>query len=402
MSHSVASPLLPPETLATLRPAAPPARSVTADLRLIYWGLTDWEGLRQRPQHLAAALAGSYNVLYVRPAPLSRRRRGPLPLAVEHLSDRLTLLRPRLLSPGRLGFIRRLNEAIATRAIRRHLGASEPVALWLSHPDQASQIGRYGERLVVFDLMDDHAAFKRGAAAARMAAAELNLLRRAGLALASSDELAARARAAGARPLLVPNAVEFERFAAAAVEPLPLPAPLTAIPGPRLLFYGTVGPWVDTALLGALARARPDWSLALVGETAGGDLAPLGGLPNVHLLGRQPYAALPAFLQHCDLCLLPFVQSALTRAVDPVKLYEYLAAGRPVVATPLPELDKCGDLIARAAGPDEWLATIARQLAAPEPAATRQARLAFAAAHTWQDRAALIVDAIEERLALSK
>ena len=374
-------------------------QDTASDLQLVYWALTGWEDLRQRPQHLAAALAQRNTVLYIRPVPLSRLRHGrPLPPAVEHLSDRLCLLRPRALSPGRLRAVARLNDARAAAMVRRHLDPGRPVVLWLGHPDQAGQIGRCGEALVVFDSMDYHAAFKQGAAAARMAAAELSLLRRADLVLTSSADLQARAEAAGARAVPVPNAAEFEHFAAAATRPLAAPTEIAGLPRPRLLFYGTLGPWLDTGLLAAIARSRPDWTLLVMGPPAGANLALLAGRPNVHLLGWRPYETLPAYLQHADACLLPFVADALTRAVDPVKLYEYLAAGKPVIATPLPELDKCGDLIDVVTTPAAAVAAVERHLLAPDDSERRWRRLAFAAEHTWEQRAAAAVAAIKAAL----
>lgn len=391
---------LPTETIERLRVVAPPAVPAT-DCQIVFWGLTDWEGLTQRPQLLAQELSRRYRVLYVRPAPISRRlrQRGPRPPAVEHLSDRLLVLRPSALSPGRLRLFARLNDAWATHRVRTQLRPDLPAVLWLSHPDQAPQIGRYGERLLVFDEMDYHAGFKAGPSRAAMAAAEHRLLRRADLVFTSGLDLQTLAEAAGAHPLLVQNGVLFEHFAAAAIHPLPEPAPIAGKGQPRLLFYGTFGPWLNTGLLAAIARSRPGWTLVLFGGGYGADLGQLAGLPNVHQLGWQPYALLPAYLQHAAVCLLPFHDTPATRAMDPVKLYEYLAAGKPVVATPLPELAKWGDLVDLATTPAEVIAAIERHLRSPETAERRQQRLAAAARHTWAARAATISAELEAALA---
>lgn len=322
-----------------------------------------------------------------------------MPPLEERLDDRLTIVRPRVLSPGRVQGVAALNHARVGAAVRPRLDRVRPVILWLSHPDQASQIGRYGEQIVCFDLMDNHGAFKSGAARTQMARAEQRLLRRVDLVFTTSSELQARALAAGARTVLVPNAVEYDLFATAATQPLPAPRRLARLPRPRLLFYGTLGPWVDTGWLAAVARSRPEWSIVVIGPAAGADLAPLDGLPNMHQLGRQPYDSLPAFLQQADVCLLPFAVDDLTSAVDPVKVYEYLAAGKPVVATPLPELAKFGDLVDIAATAEEAVAAVERHNRVPEDEARRRIRLAFAARHTWEARGAIIGAAIEAALA---
>lgn len=395
-----AAALLPRPAVAALCRPAQPSEPMLA-FQIVYWALTDWQQPRQRSQHLAEQLSRRCPVLYVREMPASQAV-GPsgrsLPPVVERLNERLCLLRPRVLSPGRLPVVARLNDRLVIRAIQRQLDPARPVVLWLSHPDQARLIGRFDERLVCFDSLDYHAAFKRGEAQAAMAAAELSLLRRADLVFASSDDLLRRAQAAGAHAWLVPNGVEFERFARAATEPLAAPAELAPLPQPRLLFYGILGSWIDTTLIAGIARARPSWSIILIGRVTGADLRPLANLANVHRLGPRPYPALPAYLQHADVCLLPFVDSELTRAVDPLKLYEYLAAGKPVVATPLPELAKCGDLVDLAPTAAAAVAAIERQRAAPEPAERRLARLAFAAQHTWEARAAAIAAALAAAL----
>ncbi|MCC6628521.1 MAG: glycosyltransferase [Chloroflexi bacterium] len=389
-----------PAVAALLQPlGAPPAAPLPA--QIVYWGLADWDAPRQRSQHLAERLSQVAPVLYLREMPLSavvRARGRGVPPTVECPSDRLTLLRPRLLSPGRLALVARANTERLVDAVRRALDPALPVVLWLSHPDHAVLIGRVREMLVCFDSLDFHAAFKTGGAAATMAAAELSLLRQADLVFTSSDALQERAHAAGATSTLVPNGVDFERFAAAATTPLPAPADLAALPRPRLLFYGTFGPWVDLALVAGIARTRPDWSIVLIGPVAGADTRPLIGLANIHQLGVRPYDTLPAYLQHTDVCLLPFVQDPLTAAVDPLKVYEYLAAGRPVVATPLPALARCGDLIERVTSAPEAVAVIARLLAAPPDDAARRRRLAFAAEQTWAARGAVVTAAIAARL----
>ena len=337
-------------------------------------------------------------MLYVRAQLLSRLVRDrKAQSGVEPPNAGLVVLRPLALSPGRLPSVARLNAHLATRLVRRHLVPSDPVVLWLSHPDQASQIGRYGEALVCFDSMDYHAAFKRGRARAAMAAAERDLLTRADLVFTSSEDLRARARAAGARAALVPNAAEVEHFARAA-GPLPEPADLARLGRPRLLYYGTLGPWLDVGWIAGIAHARPDWTVILIGPRAGADVGRLAGLPNLALLGPRPYAALPAYLGHTDVGLLPRVAGDLTRAMDPVKVYEYLAAGRPVVATPLAELAKYGDLVDIAATPAAAVAAIERHLRVADDGPRRE-RQGFAARHTWQARGALVSAALEAALA---
>jgi glycosyltransferase involved in cell wall biosynthesis len=393
--------LLPSPAGAGNGPSGVPDYTPSQRLQIVYLALTDWEGSRQRPQHLALELSRAHRVLYVRPVPLTRwlRDRGRIPLrpTVERVNQSLELVRPRLLSPGRIGRVARWNGRMVASYVRRLLDPTLPTVLWLSHPNQASQIGSYGEQLTCFDWMDYHAAFKDGAEREIIETAELGLLRGADLFFASSQDLVRRARQLSVEAVRVPNAADPEYFAMAATTTLPCPPEIEALPRPRLLFYGTFGPWVDTTFLRALALTRPDWPLVLVGAITDDTSDALRDLPNVHWLGWRPYEELPPYLQHADVCLLPFRTGSLTRAVDPVKLYEYLAAGKPVIATPLDEFAKCGDLVDVVTCAEQAASVIEEHLQAPEPAERRLKRMAFARENTWKHRAATVLEALDQR-----
>lgn len=112
--------------------------------------------------------------------------------------------------------------------------------------------------------------------------------------------------------------------------------------------------WVDVELLAAVADARPDWSIVLIGEAAT-DVEALRSRSNVHLLGRRAYAMLPRYAAAFDVGLIPFRVNELTRAVNPIKLREYLAAGLPVVSTPLPECEGYGEWVRIARGAEDFV-----------------------------------------------
>lgn len=107
---------------------------------------------------------------------------------------------------------------------------------------------------------------------------------------------------------------------------------------PTLGFYGVLDERLDLALLGAVAARRPGWDLVLVGPIA--TIAPedLPRQPNLHYLGQRPYEALPGYLAGWDVCLMPFAHNEAARSISPTKTLEYLAAGKPIVATSLPDV----------------------------------------------------------------
>ena len=198
--------------------------------------------------------------------------------------------------------------------------------------------------------------------------------------------------------LAAPNVADTALFARA-LGPAPADPAIDALPRPRLVFTGAISAIkLDIELLAGLARARPDWSLALVGPVGLGDphtdVAALEREPNVHLLGKRAYEQLPAVLRGADAGLIPYVRSELTDSIFPMKVYEYLAAGLPVVSTPLPALEGVAD-VAIAADAAGFRERLEAELATDSP--TRRAeRSRSAEAHSWDARLREIASAIEK------
>ena len=150
-------------------------------------------------------------------------------------------------------------------------------------------------------------------------------------------------------------------------------------------------------MLAALARVRPAWSFALVGPVGTGDpgtdVSALSEEPNIHLLGTRTYEQLPAVLRVADAGLIPYARNALTESIFPMKVYEYLAAGLPVVATPLPALAGIDEV---ATAPDaEGIARLLEEAMAGDSPERRAERSRAAAAHSWERRLEEIAAAVE-------
>jgi teichuronic acid biosynthesis glycosyltransferase TuaH len=196
------------------------------------------------------------------------------------------------------------------------------------------------------------------------------------------------------------NGVDFEIFDAAYRAPR-LPDEITALPAPRIGYAGALAEWIDLELLAATARSFPDASVVLVGPAVGPGIDPRAffeSLPNVHWLGAKPHEALPHYVLACDVCLIPFRSTALTRGVNPNKLWEYLALGKPVVATDFsPFIHEFGAVVRVGATPPAFVAEVRDALAgaaAPDPAAVA-ARRELARAHGWDRAAAAMVQLCE-------
>jgi GT2 family glycosyltransferase len=225
-----------------------------------------------------------------------------------------------------------------------------------------------------------------------MLAEEAALLRTSDVVVTTSRALHEECSAFNPQCVLIPNATAFDHFA---VFVGAIPRWLQALQKPVIGYYGAIADWFDTALVGQMARMRPQWSFVLVGNTATADLRPLDGMPNVHLTGEQPYKRLPAYLHSFDVCLIPFRRLPLTEATNPVKFYEYLSAGKPVVSVPLPELEPFEGvgLVYLADEAAAFIAQVERAIA--ENSVDRVlARMEFAKRETWAERYRVLADEI--------
>ncbi len=348
-----------------------------------------WEGPWTRKQRFMLMLAErGRRVLYAEPPSPPFVRRG----GREHLRPVLRpeprRLRPDLplyVLPSVLAFpfgarhpvpflVNRVLAQLAVKRAMKRLGIREAL-IWTYLPWDPALLPK---RWLVYDCVDQHAAYP-GVNGAMLARSEERLLRRADLLLASAEGLLREKAPLTRRAVYVPNGVDSGLFARGLERPLPM---LDAVPPPRIGFVGSLYGWIDVPLLEELARLRPEWSLVLVGPT-NQDLSRLLAFPNVHYFGPRPRDEIPAWVARFDAALNPFRVGDLARHVNPLKVWEYLAAGVPVVSTDMPEVRRLGDLVCVAQGPGGFVAGLERALAErriPERVAARQEA---ARRHDW-------------------
>jgi len=279
------------------------------------------------------------------------------------VAENMTVLTPLVFPlPGNPAAIA-INRRLLAWQIRRVLQGlpRRPVQLWSFAPDVDYLAGQFNEERLVYYCVDEFSEFT-GYDRQSILDAEARLARQADLVVTTSLALFESKRRLNPRCELVPHGVDAEHFARAGDPKLPVPSELRSLPRPILGFWGLIQDWVDLGLLGDLADARPDWSLLLIGEPRT-DLKPLRGRTNVHLFGRRAYAELPSYAKGFDVGLIPFRLGSLTRAVNPIKLREYLAAGLPVVSSRLPEVEAYRRWVEVADDLTGWLAAIERALA---------------------------------------
>ncbi len=284
--------------------------------------------------------------------------------------------------PGR-AWARRLNRRLLYWQVKRALSRIREgaVQVWSFTPDIAYTLGYFSEEKVVYYCVDDHASFS-GYDSAQVLRDEEELCRRSDLVITTSMALQEAKKAWNPNTILVSHGVDFTHFSRAVDEEIPCPPDVREISCPRLGFFGLIRDWVDIDLLYRIARKRPEWHFVIIGDADSSvDLNRYRSLANMHFLGRRPYTDLPAYCRQFDVGLIPFQVNDLTYAVNPIKLREYLAAGLPVVSTPMPEVKLYEHLVEIAAGVDDFERAIERCLQGG--VAERAARSAAMAGETW-------------------
>ena len=230
---------------------------------------------------------------------------------------------------------------------------------------------------VVYECMDDHSGFSTNGA--EMLRAEDRMIAMADAIVVTSEKLLAHMRNKGRRAALVRNACEYEDFARV----------VDRTPSEEVVigYYGAIAEWFDGRLAADLAQAHPEWRFELIGSTFTGEIDRLKKLPNVKFLGEKKYAELPRLIANWDCFIIPFKRTPLTEATNPVKAYEMLATGKPIVAVGLPELRHMADrgLLALADDAAAFGQAI-QQILSKDSEAIRSRRRAFAAENTWQHR----------------
>ena len=322
-----------------------------------------WNFVFQRPQHLLTRAARDHDVLFVeepvfRPgADAPRLERHPVP---EGVTVAVPVL-PERMKGGR--------EAVdAQRTLLDGLLAPEagrPMVAWFYTPMALEFAGHLAPDVTVYDCMDELSAF-RGAPPGLLRL-EQALLDRADLVFTGGRSLYEAKRDRHPRVFCFPSSIDAAHFGEARA-PRPDPADQAGIPRPRIGFFGVVDERMDLDLVRVLAELRPDWRFVMIGPVAKIDPESLPRRPNLHWLGGKSYADLPAYLSGWDAGFMPFALNESTRFISPTKTPEFLAAGLPVVSTPV--LDVVRDwgeagLVEIAKGPAAFADALARALSRP-------------------------------------
>jgi glycosyltransferase involved in cell wall biosynthesis len=363
----------------------------------------NWDHVWQRPQQLMTRLARTFRVVYVDPPQISADLSAS-ELRTQANDQGVLVLRPFFPTAqtgdpaGYWSCWHALLPSLLDRIGQNRL-------LWVFSPMAHSLVERARSqvRLVVYDCMDDLASFKGGDPAMRDH--ETRLLALADLVFTGGASMYAARKARHPRVFCFPSGVDVDHYRQ---RPQSDPsaqgagARLAALPQPRLGYFGVLDERIDWPLIAEVARRRPAWHWTLVGPTAKVDPAELPQAANIHYLGQQPYAQLPALLQQFDIATMPFALNEATRFISPTKTLEYLAGGRPVISSSVPDVVAFyREIVSIADGADAWIAATEQLLASsPQALHERLERAApILAASSWDAIAAAMAALIAEQLA---
>lgn len=315
-----------------------------------------WGFVQQRPQHLMARFAREYRLFFVEePVPTD----AAAPSIDTYGTDAgVTLVVPRIphgvdAEAAQRGLLERF---FAGRGIDRPI-------LWYYTPMSLAVSDHLPAAAVIYDCMDELSAFH--GAPPELIDRERALMRRADLVFTGGVSLYEAKRGLHASVHAFPSSVDVAHFARArgAVDE---PEDQAGLPRPRLGFFGVIDERFDIDLVAAVAALRPDWQFVMLGPVVKIDPATLPRAANIHYPGMRGYADLPRYLSGWDVAVMPFAMNESTRFISPTKTPEFLASGRPVVSTPVRDVERTygqTGLVHIAATPDAFVAACEKALA---------------------------------------
>lgn len=312
-------------------PRLPTLPNYRAPLLLCFSHLR-WDFVWQRPQHLLSRAAKHYRVIQfeeprfekgILPRLEMTARPGGVTIAVPILPEGLS-------APDGLVALRGLVDRMLARE------GEAPRIIWYYTPMALAFTSHLEADLVVYDNMDELSLFR--GASQRTVDLEASLLSRADVVFTGGMSLYEAKKSRHDNIHGFPSSIEFDHFAKARKRQEPDPADQAAIPRPRLGFFGVIDERMDVGLVGRVAALRPDWHLVMIGPVMKIDPETLPQSPNIHWIGGKDYKELPRYLARWDIGFMPFALNEATKFISPTKTPEFLAAGVPVVSTPITDV----------------------------------------------------------------
>ncbi|WP_374001717.1 glycosyltransferase [Bdellovibrio bacteriovorus] len=387
---------------------------------VVIFSTADWDNpFWTNKQHMACKLADAgFKVLYIESLGLRKltvkkndlgrigRRLIRFFKGAKKVRNNIWVYSPIVLPLHGVKAVENLNQSILRMIVifyRMRLGLKKTIG-WTYNPLVVGLLKQLNFRAVVYHSVDDLSAAPR-LPKEEIERAERELLEYATIVFVTSKTLKEKyARWTSRQVVYHPNVADYEHFSRARDIALDCPADLAAFKGPKIGFVGAISGYkVDFDMLAEAARKRPDLNWILIGKVGEGDpetdISRLS-MPNIHLIGPRNYSELPAYLKYFDVVIIPSPLNDYTRAMFPMKFFEYLAAGKVVISTDLPSLSDFGDAFLKAHTADEMLLQIDKVLSGDVFFDVRMEEVAQE--HTWNKRLEKMMLEIERSTAESR
>lgn len=328
-------------------------------MKIIYFAPIEWGAIKQRPQHLAKHLAERYDFYYVQPLGLRKLKLSDFARILQRLfgffrrnglASKVNVKNPifiPFLLPNKLA--QKLNVWLLVKQLKKI--ADDETILWITSPVSIMPmlLPRLKHKVLIYEMMDDYEKF-HVYLRQEIARTELLLIAQADLIIATSQVLLEKAKALSQNKncVLVSNGVEYDFFANSQLRmPVELHA-MKKIAG----YVGSIDTWMDFMTVEFIAKKRQDIDFVFIGPVK---VKNIPKVINLHFIGARDYATLPNYLQAFSVCLLPFMPGEFADSINPVKLYEYLACGKPIVLNDMREAREFANIVYVAKNKEDFL-----------------------------------------------
>ncbi|MFM0095238.1 glycosyltransferase [Paraburkholderia nemoris] len=379
---------------------------------IILFSTADWDNpFWTNKQHVAVELARrGHRVLYVESiglrqpsvtgADISRLARRLIKglSGARKVRNGLWVWSPLVIPFQRYSIIRKINRFLLNAGLAACLVflRFERSIAWTYNPLTTRFFNISNFKKVIYHCVDEIKA-QPGIPADIVDVAEKELTKSCNICFVTSEHLLKTRKEWKAETYYFPNVADYTHFSKALGNRLTIPKDLQDVPSPRIGFVGAISRYkIDFELIESMAISHPEWSIVLIGKVGEGDpdteVSAIEKLPNVYLMGPRPYEVLPAYLKGLDVALLPNKINAYTQAMFPMKFFEYIAAGKPVVATNLNALSAFSEACSLAEDHDSFIRRVEEALS--DPIEKVEKRLELARNHTYEQRTARMMDLV--------
>jgi len=371
---------------------------------IIYFGPEPWEGLWRNRHQLMSRFAAQNDVWYVEP---------PTNLRQLFSGGRRTRLFSRdasgvrvfhspwwLPTTGRAPFKNlSVRLFLAVLSLVARTGRRRRPIVWLSRPDMVDYVDKLNAKLTIYHVVDEYSGYGRPTDKPRggRTGREQEMLRKVDAVIVVTPTLFDLKSPSNPNTHLVANAVDYAGYANSETH---APDDMTDIRGPIIGYSGLIAARLDLQLLRTAAKERPDWSFVFVGAVSNTycekELNDLAGLPNVHLLGQKPIDDVPRYVHQFDVCVIPYVLDLRAQHASPLKLYEYSAASKPIIATDFAAARAFEGHVCIVDGSSEFIKACEQSITLQSSAPELVENCRFAAGNTWDHRIQQISDILRK------